>query len=210
MARKCFGTRSRNGVETPKPVATSTAAAQPLISQQLATPRTAFRSKPRCLDSPISRKPTFRHNSQHRELRFALNRDTASPRTETNAAAQALISQQALRHCHRRFAASRDAANSQRRGKHSPSDSTRQFAGSNALFGRSGMNFHLCSACSEPYLYESLPFRAIIPSKPSFTAFRHTPAFPHRVSLAFAQNWSFPLRVFSAFARCASFPFREI
>ena len=99
MARKCFGTRSRNGVETPKPVATSTAAAQPLISRQLATPRTAFRSKPRCLDSPISRKPTFRHNSQHRELRFALNRDTASPRTETNAAAQALISQQALRHC---------------------------------------------------------------------------------------------------------------
>lgn len=99
MARKCFGTRSRNGVETPKPVATSTAAAQPLISRQLATPRTAFRSKPRCLDSPISRKPTFRHNSQHRKLRFALNRDTASPRTETNAAAQALISQQALRHC---------------------------------------------------------------------------------------------------------------
>lgn len=56
MARKCFGTRSRNGVETPKPVATSTAASQPLISRQLATPRTAFRSKPRCLDSPISRK----------------------------------------------------------------------------------------------------------------------------------------------------------
>ena len=99
MTRKCFGTRSRNGVETPKPVATSTAAAQPLISRQLATPRTAFRSKPRCLDPPMSRKPTFRHNSQHRELRFALNRDTASPRTETNAAAQALISQQALRHC---------------------------------------------------------------------------------------------------------------
>lgn len=56
MARKRFGTRSRNGVETPKPVATSTAAAQPLISQQLATPRTAFRPKPRCLDSPISCK----------------------------------------------------------------------------------------------------------------------------------------------------------
>lgn len=99
MARKCFGARSRNGVETPKPVATSTAAAQPLISRQLATPRTAFRSKPRCLNPPMSRKPTFRHNSQHRELRFALNRDTASPRTETNAAAQTLISQQALRHC---------------------------------------------------------------------------------------------------------------
>lgn len=99
MARKCFGTRSRNGVETPKPVATNTAAAQPLISRQLATPRPAFRSKQRCLDPPMSRKPTFRHNSQHRELRFALNRDTASPRTETNAAAQALISQQALHHC---------------------------------------------------------------------------------------------------------------
>ena len=79
MARKCFGTRSRNGVETPKPVATNTAAAQPLISRQLATPRTAFRSKPRCLDPPMSCKPTFRHNSQHRELRFALNRVTASP-----------------------------------------------------------------------------------------------------------------------------------
>lgn len=56
MARKCFGTRSRNGVETPKPVATITAAAQPLISRQLATPRTAFRSKPRCLDPSMSRK----------------------------------------------------------------------------------------------------------------------------------------------------------
>lgn len=52
MARKRFGTRSRNGVETPKPVATSTAAAQPLISRQLATPRTAFRSKPRHREPP--------------------------------------------------------------------------------------------------------------------------------------------------------------
>ncbi len=52
MARKRFGTRSRNGVETPKPVATSTAAAQPLISRQFATPRTAFRPKPRHRESP--------------------------------------------------------------------------------------------------------------------------------------------------------------
>lgn len=52
MARKCFGARSRNGVETPKPVATSTAAAQPLISRQLATPRTAFRPKPRHREPP--------------------------------------------------------------------------------------------------------------------------------------------------------------
>lgn len=52
MARKCFGTRSRNGAETPKPAATSTAPAQPLISRQLATPRTAFRSKPRHREPP--------------------------------------------------------------------------------------------------------------------------------------------------------------
>lgn len=147
MTRKCFGTRSRNGVETPKPVATSTAAAQPLISRQLATPRTAFRSKPRCLDPPMSRKPTFRHNSQDRELHFALNRDTASPEPRRTQQRKLLSRSRHYVTAHRRFAASRDAANSQRRGKHSPSDSTRQFAGSNALFGRSGMNFQLCSTC---------------------------------------------------------------
>ena len=120
MARKCFGTRSRNGVETPKPVATSTATAQPLISRQLATPRTAFRPKPR------HREPLEPRRTQQRKLLFRSRHHVTA---------------------HRRFAASRDAANSQRRGKHSPSDSTRQFAGSNALFGRSGMNFQLCSTC---------------------------------------------------------------
>lgn len=89
MARKCFGTRSRNGVETPKPVATSTAAAQPLISRQLATPRTAFRSKPRCLDSPISCKAhvsaqfatprtAFRPKPRHREPPNRDERSSAS------------------------------------------------------------------------------------------------------------------------------------
>ena len=111
---KCFGARSRNGVETPKPVATSTAAAQPLISRQLATPRTAFRPKPRCLDPPMSRKPTFRHNSQHRELRFALNRDTASPEPRRTQQRKLLFRSRHYVTAHRRFAASRDAANSQR------------------------------------------------------------------------------------------------
>lgn len=88
MARKCFGTRSRNGVETPKPVATSTAAAQPLISRQLATPRTAFHSKPRCLDSPMSRKASkstsgnmpassrSNHGDNSRKVRCVASRQT--------------------------------------------------------------------------------------------------------------------------------------
>lgn len=146
------GRASGHAVETApqhreSPLAASTTTAQARNSQQLATPRTTIRSKPRRCELSMSRKPPFRRNSQHCEPRFAPNRDAASPRRRGERSSASPHFAANTTHCSPSLRSSRDTANSQRRGKHSPSDSIRQFAGSNALFSRSGMNFPLCSTC---------------------------------------------------------------